>query len=463
MRPRLNADTCYIPVSDGVYFRNSREPMLIKGKNAYRWMEKLAPYLDGAHELEELLTGLDAERASTVRDLINALHGNHFLRDVAGDLPHDVRDDLQREYASEIAFIDSFRDSGAFHFARFRACHVLLIGSGQMLSALVRAALSSGLQHVGALMNQECEPDYHVDLHEVERFRRDPEQTLFELPAIAWTDEAVVADALAPYTAVIHTSDRPMLQRAQLLNRICAAQRKPLLQAVTVEDSTWIGPFSDGTAGACWECAWRRLQANVLQPDEHFLQYAFEDRTCSPISRFLAIPTVGVVANRLVFEVFKYIAEAGPRELGDSLVALDLETLESQRHLFRPHPLCTACTSAGAATCSEFLDTVQNLALGEPLDIDTFSHEAARMFDPCTGILATLDEGEISLLPLFVSTANVSNPMHSTLPADPIAVLGAGTSFRVARRCATQQGIEAYAAMLVDRRRCSTRRRQKTE
>ena len=62
MRPKLKSDTFYIPLADGVYLRNNQGSYKIKGKVMYRWIEKLAPYLDGQRTLAEITDGLDEER-----------------------------------------------------------------------------------------------------------------------------------------------------------------------------------------------------------------------------------------------------------------------------------------------------------------------------------------------------------------------------------------------------------------
>src|SRR5258708_29330163 len=150
---------------------------------------------------------------------------------------------------------------------------------------------------------------------------------------------------------------RPMLARARMLNQLCVANNKSLLQAVRVEDQAWIGPLVRSDANGCWECAWRRLQANLrtmqghngcnlqrghgellplpmainrtraqLTPEELHSFYAFQDQTTAPISRFVALPTATLVANQLAFEILKFVTEAGPLETAESLIEVDLET-----------------------------------------------------------------------------------------------------------------------------------------
>ncbi|HEY4033502.1 MAG TPA: hypothetical protein VGL94_06010 [Ktedonobacteraceae bacterium] len=81
MRPKLKADTFYTPVPDGVYFRNNQTSFRIKGKVIYRWVERLAPYLNSQHTLEEITEELDSERQAMVTDLVETLTTNHFLKD----------------------------------------------------------------------------------------------------------------------------------------------------------------------------------------------------------------------------------------------------------------------------------------------------------------------------------------------------------------------------------------------
>lgn len=54
MRPKLKQDTFYMPIADGVFFRNNQGSLKMKGKVVYRWVENLVPYLNGQHTLEEI-------------------------------------------------------------------------------------------------------------------------------------------------------------------------------------------------------------------------------------------------------------------------------------------------------------------------------------------------------------------------------------------------------------------------
>src|SRR5215472_10427448 len=187
MLPKLKGDTFFIPMPDGIYFRNNQGSLKIKGKVVYRWVESLAPYLNGEHTLAKITAGLDSEKQAMVTNLVNTLLTNGFLKDLSQDLPHDLSP-LEREtYAAEIAFIDSFCDSAASRFERYREQQVLLIGSGLTLTGLVHASLKSGLRQVAVITTPECDTNTRRYQEYLDLFHQgDPRQTLREIASPAW-------------------------------------------------------------------------------------------------------------------------------------------------------------------------------------------------------------------------------------------------------------------------------------
>jgi putative thiazole-containing bacteriocin maturation protein len=453
MRPKLMGDTLYIPLADGVYFRNNQRAFKIKGKVIYRWIEQLAPYLDGQHTLEEITDGLDPERRAMVTDLVTTLLTNHFLKDTSHDLPHTLSTLERTTYAPEIAFIDSFCDSAASRFERFRNHQVLVIGSGLTLTGLVHASLKCGLRQLAVITTHECET--HTQRHQeyLDLFHKsDPEQTLREIAAPDWGNEAEVLTVLQPFDTILHISDQPMLARTRMLNRLCVTHAKNFLQAIVVDDHAWIGPLVRPGVDGCWECAWRRLQGNLVNMQEQFSCYDFRDQSAFPTSRFIALPTSALIANQLSFELFKYVTEAGPVGTVQKLIEVDLETLRSQPHPFLPHPLCHTCQHPVPRTVATFVDTIHQLEQGEPLDQDLFSKRAAPCFETRLGLFSLLDEDDFVQLPLSVCKAVVSQPMPQENLGNPPTVLGIGGTFRTSRQRATLRACEVYACSLLDRR-----------
>src|SRR5450432_453822 len=108
MRPKLRADTFYIPVTDGVAFQNQHGSFEIRGQTTYRWIESLTPYLNGHYTLAEILQGLDPQRQAKVNNFLEILQAHHCLKDVSQDHPHTLPRSEEEAYASVIAYIDAF-------------------------------------------------------------------------------------------------------------------------------------------------------------------------------------------------------------------------------------------------------------------------------------------------------------------------------------------------------------------
>ncbi|RZQ63938.1 TOMM precursor leader peptide-binding protein [Amycolatopsis suaedae] len=422
--------------------------LTLDGKHIYQWVDKLAPFLTGEHTLDEITASLSEDRKRMVTGLITGLVRQGFVKDVGDDRPHGLDAAELAAYESEIAFIDYYRDSAAHRFETFRAAKVLLAGSGRTVAALVQACLHTGSREIGLLLTGETATDRsRIDEYVAHARERDGRQTVTDVPVPEWSDGGLAA-AIAGYDVVIHVSDKPMLDRARLFNRVCAGQGTLLVQAVVDGRNAWAGPLVTGGDGACWECAWLR----VLGRDGAAAELA--DRPEVTPSEFLAGPTAAIVASQLMFEVFKHRTEAGPVETAGALVRFDLETLQSANHPVTRHPLCTAHETPAPRTEREFLDAVTALAGGPELTSDEFSTAAAACFDEETGLLASLDEGDFGQLPLKVSRAEYGNV--ALLPGfdrEQAAAVEVATDFTEARERATRRACELYAASAADRRR----------
>src|SRR5205823_9384747 len=126
-------------------------------------------------------------------ELVDALATNHFLKDASHDLAHTLSPTELETYASEIAFIDSFCDSAAYRFERFREQQVLLIGSGLTLTKLVHAFLKCGVRQLVVLTTHECETNTRRHHDYLDLFHQgDPRQMLREIDAPHWENEAEV-------------------------------------------------------------------------------------------------------------------------------------------------------------------------------------------------------------------------------------------------------------------------------
>ncbi len=458
MRPKFNADTCYIPVRDGVYLRSNNSRLMLKGKSLYRLLEHLVPHLNGNATLEEITEGLDTDRKRMVTNLIEKLFVHHFLQDTSQDHLHTLRPAQLESYSLDITFIESFQTSAAYQFERFRNTHLLIIGSGLSFTLLVQASLQCGVRQIDVIITPESDMGSSSHPDTLDLFATcDSEQIVRSIDVPRWDDEANVLNTLQGYDALLHISERPMLARAKLFNKLCVEQQKTIIQAIVVDDHAWVGPLVSPETGGCWECAWRRLQSNLTPLSEQLPHYEFHDQPTVSTSQFLALPTAIITANRLIFELFKYVTQTGFTQTVGNLLEIDLQTYLSESHPFLPHPHCLACQHPLIPTAFQFLEQIQQVQHQGPIGLDTFSENAARCVDNRLGLFTAVDDDNFVQAPLTVYQVHLSNPMLSKRESEPPTVVTASTDRVNARLRACQRACECYAANLVDRRRLLSR------
>ncbi|GHO99697.1 hypothetical protein KSF_097450 [Reticulibacter mediterranei] len=452
MRPKFHPATSYTPLADSVYFRNHQAFLKIKGKSLFRLLEHLIPYLNGHYTLEEITRGLDTAKKTMITKFIETLLSHHFLTDVSQDLSHDLKQAELETYASNIAFIESFHPSAPYHFERFRHQRLLLIGSGFSCAALIKASVACGIKQISVIQTsehdvvQDARPD---DLYLY--LTDDSQQTLQLLDTPRWNEEADVLKALEDCDVVLHLSDRPMLARIQLLNKLCIEQKKTCIQAVIAEHHAWIGPLVSPETWGCWECAWRRLQSHLTNLSEQFPYYCLCDHTAASTSQFFVAPVAAMVANRLLFELFKHLTHAGTVEIVESLIDIDFATLLCETHPVFPHPHCRACQHPVLVDASQFLDQVQQLQQQDSLEQHQLLQHLDRCCDPKLGLFRSFDEGDFVQLPLAVCKIELSNPM--LMEKNCGSVIGVELKMSDARLSAYRKACELYASNLSDPRR----------
>ena len=130
--------------------------------------------------------GFDRWIAGPYRDRVDeiaeVLYRNGFVRDMSQDLPHQLPEEVLKKYASQIEFLDSFGDSGAYRFQTYRQAKVLAVGSGPFFVSLVSALLESGLPKFHMLVT-DSEPTNRQRLMELVAHARktDPEVAVEEV------------------------------------------------------------------------------------------------------------------------------------------------------------------------------------------------------------------------------------------------------------------------------------------
>ncbi|GIH05369.1 hypothetical protein Rhe02_34360 [Rhizocola hellebori] len=448
MKPKLKPDVYWVPQGDALAFIHPGDPLTVRGRSALPLMDRLAPYLDGSIELDELVGGLPEGKRDMVLTMVTALHDAGLVKDVQDDDPNPLSAAEMARYGAEIAYIDHHLSSAARRFHDFRTTRITCLGAGLSLHALAHACLRAGVLELTVLVAGDCPTDTDLlDRYLADSRESDPAQRLH---LRSFSDSAgELSDAVAGADLLLHVSDRPVLARARDLDRLCREHGRPLLQGIVVDDEAWTGPIG-GSVGAGWESAWLRARSNRPRPADADL---FPE-TAVPESPFLAGPTASIVGNRVAFLAFQYVTGVSGARGGlpaETVSVVDLETLDTTEHRFLPHP------GAGPASPESQDETARRFAdlLSRPAhEPAAFSRAAAELFDARLGPMRTLDESDLPQLPLHLAEVTVADPfgLLDTRDGHPGAV-GLGDSFAAARHQAALRAFELYATLAVDRRR----------
>ncbi|MEU4834402.1 hypothetical protein [Streptosporangium sp. NPDC023615] len=414
----LRPDTYRAASPDGVYMLTHEGSISIRGRSIAQLVDLLAPYLDGRHTLAELTEHLPAQRRELVRKLIALLIERGVVRDLAETF-------LPGPYLGEAAFVGYFRADPIEAFQRHRRTVSLFLGSGRLLRACAQAARRSGLRHVEVVNVTDGDPgplpvgDRHVSRA---------------------TEEAI-APLLDGVGLVVHAADRPVVERAELIDRLCAERGIRLVQAVAADGRAWLGPIGavpDG--GRSWSSGRLRLAARRMDLPG--------DRPARPGAAGAA-----AVAARLAQGVLRTGTElVRPDE--SAMVEIDLTTLESRRCPFLPHPF----SRPGGAVVSraDLLRRVAELEREPPLTEEEFSRRAALCARDPAGVVGEPGEGRLAQIPLHVCAVQVSDPVGLAGPVRTPTVTGAGPGVARARYRAVLRALAAYGSLMVDPRRLVT-------
>jgi putative thiazole-containing bacteriocin maturation protein len=428
-RLKVKGDTFFLPVpNDGVYFRNNIGTFRMEGEMIDRWIEKLIPMFNGEYTLADLTDGLSNSHRDRVYEIADVLHQKGFVRDVSQDRSHHLTNGIIQKYAAQIAFLDSFGDSGAYRFQCYRQAGVLAIGSGPFFVALVSALMESGLPKLNMLITDSAPTNRQRLTELAEQARRTDPEVLVEEITLQKEEASGWREAVQPFQWILYVSQEGEVEELRLLQAVCKAEKKVFLPAMCLHQTGMAGPVVHAESEGCWESAWRRVHESAVYKDPELHIFSSTARA--------------MLANVIVFELFKTVT--GESELRNSCFLLDLETLEGSWHPFMPHPLIRGCASAQRVQVSNlWLDGSSDRSASNIL-LPFFN----QLTSAKTGILHIWEEGDLRQLPLSQCRVQTVDPL-SEGPAGLLPEqVCTGLTHEEARREAGLTGIEAYVSRL---------------
>lgn len=432
MRLKVKRDTFFLPDSNkGVYFRNNISSFRMEGSSIDKWVEKLIPMFNGEYTLENLTDGLPDPHRKRVYEIAEVLYRNGFVSDVSKDHPHQLEDHLVKKYGPQIEFVNNFVDSGAYRFQSYRQSKVLAVGSGPFFGSLVSGLLESGLPKFKLLITAKI-PTNRRRLMELVAHARKTDQEV-EVEEITLKENGVRSwrEVVQSFDFILYVSEEGDLEELRLLHSVCLGEKKVFLPAICLQKVGIAGPLVHPDSDVCWESAWRRLHHSVLMKDRQIAGFS---------------STAGaMLANVIVFELFKKITGVTKSKQNNHFFLLDLDTMEGNWHSFFPHPLVTGRMSAKWVEDSEIL-VEHGSRKGEPSELLLYFHQ---LTSEESGIFHILEEGDLNQLPLAQCRVQAVNPL-SEGPAGLLQdLVCTGLTHEEARREAGLTGIESYVSQMV--------------
>ena len=378
MRLKVNRDTFFIPDGNrGVYFRNNVSSFRMDGSTIAEWIDMLLPMFTGKYSLEEMTSGLPVPHRRQVFNIAEVLLKNGFVRDVSLDRPHRLSEMILESYASQIEFIDHFVGSGAYRFQIFRQSKVLVIGSGASLQSLLSSLTKSGLEKIHFLISESSSVK-RKRIEELTAFAQNKDTDLLVEEIQFDTDWKTT---IQPFDYILSIAGNDKVDELRKLHFICRHEKKIFIPAVFLNNIGFAGPVVKPNSEGCWESAWR----SVHLPGEK------SNTTESDLNIAGAL-----MANLLVFELFKEITGVNEQKRHSEFYLLNSETLEGGWHAFIPHPLVTGSIQA---SWEEDLDSrIKEQSLNR--DAKHWFRFFSQLTSAQSGIFHKWEEGDLKQLPL---------------------------------------------------------------
>lgn len=433
MRLKVKRDTFFLPDSNNsVYFRNNINSFRMEGAGIDKWIEKILPMMNGEYTLGDLTEGLPGPYRDRVYEIAQWLYRNGYVRDVSQDRPHRLMDQVLKEYASQIEFLDNLGGSGGYRFQTYRQSKVLAIGSGPFLVSLVSSLIQSGLPKFQLLITNTV-PTNRERLKELAAHAGKTD-TEVEVKVTTLQKEGISGwrEVIQPFDFILYVSQEGDLEELRVLHTVCREEKKTFLPAICQQRVGLAGPLVRPDSKGCWESLWRRVHQSV-----------FSDR--QQVGGFSA--TAGaMLANVIVFELFKEVTRIAEPEQNNQFYLLDLDTIEGNWHSFFPHPLVAGRLSAEWIKDLD-LRLERNPGKDEPNELLVYF---SQLTSETSGIFHIWDEGDLKQLPLAQCRVQAAD-MLSEGPADLLPeIVCTGLTHEEARREAGLAGIEAYVSQGAD-------------
>lgn len=348
-------------------------------------------------------------------------------------LPEQVRE----RYQSQIDYLEHCTEEGTQRFLQCREACVLLIGSGTMLTALVKACIESGLTrlHLGIIMEAEVERERSALNEALQRTRTiDPSAVIrvFEIHKPEWEDWKI---DMTVYRGVIYGESYESIPRLRSVMQICLSHHLLLIPVIWSRGMGIAGPFLHEKASFNWFSTMSRVHQSACG-------YASDG--------MLTNETAALIANVAVFGLTHILTGVQPLEPIAKYYLLRQETMEGQWHTIHP-----------------FLQELEKININPIPWLKTdLEHEAphrsesvsfGQLFDYCekhtssiNGLFHRWEEDTLSQLPLSQCMVETVDPLSLGPVKQLSKQICCGFTHEEARREAAFSGFEMLTTRMIE-------------
>jgi hypothetical protein len=398
-KPRVRDTVYFQPVEGGILFRDDDKTMVLNGKSAYSWFERLLPSLDGTKSYSEICNGLSEERRRMIDLIVLPLAEAGFIRWIEHEVESPATTLWQQHYRVQLEFIANYSSRPMEKFAKFHQCSTLIVAPQQAALRLAASGLENGLSRQTLV----C--------HDVSVATVATRLAIRDLLKEFGTGDERIEVTTAPDPDASRDDWRGIIERHDAvilfpevsqwgpvaeLAGVCREAAKTLIVAMAIEyEGTFIASFPVGTEAPCWDC----FRARLAGSEAELRLSRLTDQ--GPIA-------IAAVAGLAIFQLFAVRAELA--EAAKNVVEVRHDTWEVFRRRLVQLPSCRLC-SPGTQSVEELL----RLAEMWPRQPADFSAEALlatlkdKLTDERVGVLLELSEGSLQQIPYHQSYARVSH------------------------------------------------------
>ena len=311
------------PYGLGVQFRGGPKKLVIRGKGAGKLFQALAEVMNGNNSLEDIFDLLDSEYdINDISSMLKILHAHNLLIDAdTSDVYQTTVNNVQLNYYNRIKGSTGFHPTGHDIHEAIHDCKILLIGSENLIPAILTNLELIGFKNVG-LCYQKGEAYLKYNHYFSQEFLSEMDMTGHDENSIINQINLKIDD----YQYVIIAFENPNRHFLTALNDFCIAKDKPSVFFSLIENNFEIGPFVLPRGSACFTCS--VLRKNSYNEDalfENIYQDGLSSNNTLNDSQIKGVDLLAtnIAAGVLVSEFSKIIASYSSPQLLNTIIEYD--------------------------------------------------------------------------------------------------------------------------------------------